>query len=486
MTISFRTRLFVVSALMVGSLLLVVLGVGGSSLLALETERLDQRLCQEARRLERSPPEPAELPRLELDVVGKLRLSDPGQLLLRFEPASGRDGVQSRRWDVELKTDQLDWELMLGEQRPAPPRGPRRGPGEPSRGEDRAVPAPVTCALASFAWHGRDWRGAMQQSPDGRSFVAADLAEMRSELGLQLRRALALLLPLALLLTLLGAWALASLSLRPVNRLREAMSGMTQKALDQRLPVAGEDREFKDLIGAYNAMLASLEKSFQQASRFSADAAHELKTPLTILQGRLEQAIRHADQRAIQSELMGLQDEVSRLADITRKLLLLSQADAGRLALHREPVDLSIMLNELLADADMLLDAPTLSGQIEAQLTIRVDALLLRQLLNNLLNNAVRYGRPGGTLSVEAGRKSGPAPGVEVIFSNDCAPISTQQRDRFFERFYRGDASHNRSIEGNGLGLSLAREIARAHGGDLTLEASAADQVVVRLWLPDA
>ena len=103
------------------------------------------------------------------------------------------------------------------------------------------------------------------------------------------------------------------------------MRGVTKAALDQRLDAAGEDREFKELITAYNVMLERLQQSFQQASRFSADAAHELKTPLTILRGRVEQAIKKSDNRAIQADLTQLLDEVGRLAAITRKLLLLSR-----------------------------------------------------------------------------------------------------------------------------------------------------------------
>jgi signal transduction histidine kinase len=229
-------------------------------------------------------------------------------------------------------------------------------------------------------------------------------------------------------------------------------------------------------------MLERLQISFQQASRFSADAAHELKTPLTILQGRLEQAVNHSDNRAIQAELTGLQDEVGRLTSITRKLLLLSQADAGRLALNITQIDLSGMLVELLSDAEMLLSGQELSSAIEPNLFTQGDVLLLRQMFNNLVSNAVRYCRPAGSILVTASARHG---GIEVVFRNACDPISQESRSHFFDRFYRGEASHNRAIEGNGLGLSLAREIARAHGGDLMLMRSVLDQVLVRLWLPD-
>jgi signal transduction histidine kinase len=360
---------------------------------------------------------------------------------------------------------------------------PKGGP--PKREESRPEPAgrqaPGACSLTSFTVAGARWRAAQFTTPAGSSFLSVDLAATEAELRGALRGALKIVIPLALALTALGAWLMSSLTMRPVLRLRDAMAGVTQKALDQRLPTAGEDREFRELIDAYNTMLARLEASFWQATRFSADAAHELRTPLTILQGRIEQALNRSEHGAIHDELTDMLEEVGRLATITRKLLLLSQADAGRLPLHLSGVDLTEMLDGLVADAQMLLTGQSLSSDVERGLITQGDALLLRQLLNNLLSNAVRYCLPGGWIRV-AGRRL-PA-GIEVIFANATAPIAAEERRRFFDRFYRGDPAHGRGTEGSGLGLSLAREIARAHGGDLTLEPSVGTEVRLRLWLP--
>jgi heavy metal sensor kinase len=311
--------------------------------------------------------------------------------------------------------------------------------------------------------------------------VAADAAAATDELLGVLRSTLGVVVPLALALVALGAWLLSAVSMRPVSRLREAMKSVNRKDLNRRLEGRGEDREFQELIGAYNAMLERLQASFEQASRFSADAAHELRTPLTILQGRLEQAIHKSDKRAIQSDLTEMLDELGRLSSVTRKLLLLSQADAGHLALHRRPVDLADMLDALVTDARMLVTDQAVTSAIEPGLTVNGDELLLRQLLNNLVSNAVRYGRPGGWINI-AGRRLPSA--IEVTVANAAVPIPAESRARLFDRFYRLDPARNRQSEGTGLGLSLAREIARAHGGELALEPSAADVVCVRLQLP--
>ena len=498
MIISFRTRLFVIAGLIVGLVLSAVLLVGYKRVLAFEVGQLDERLCMEGRRLATQPFRPDTVDRLQSDVMSKLRISAPEQLMLKFEASPGTvrdsDSFQSAGWQDFLTLDAKQWQPVAERQRPdANNDRPERRDSPPSR-EDRQPPGPqgaergsrqppneLRCALASFDASQRQWRAARVTSNDGSSMLAVDLAAIKGELQDAFAKALQIVIPLALLLTALGAWLLSTLTMRPVIRLQQAMANITQKALDARMPARGEDREFVALIDAYNAMLARLEASFQQASRFSSDAAHELKTPLTILQGHIEQALGEATQPALQAKLMGLLDEIARLSDITRKLLLLSQADAGYMALQRVPIDLSRMLEEMADDAQMLLTTQRLECNISRRLVVNGDAVLLRQLFNNLISNAVRHGLPGGGIRLNARATEG---GIEVEISNATQAIDAKNRAQFFDRFFRGDLAHSRTVEGSGLGLSLSREIALAHGGNLVMLPSAADVVSLRLTLP--
>jgi two-component system, OmpR family, heavy metal sensor histidine kinase CusS len=484
MTISFRTRLIAVAALVVTGVLSAVLALVWSNVRRVEIERLESRLCLEARRLASQRFDGEETGRLTVDVMGKLRLGDPTQLMLRIEPV-GAPPYQSAQWRPELRVDDLHWARLPDRKTDAAAELPRpKGPGREAIGTvpgPRGPPPRVECSIATFDHGGSRWHAALVASPDGRGVVAADAAAAVDELLGVLRGTLGLVVPLALGLVALGAWLLAAVSMRPVSRLREAMKSVSQKDLSQRLESRNEDREFQELIGAYNAMLERLQASFEQASRFSADAAHELRTPLTILQGRLEQAIHKSEKRAIQADLTDMLDELGRLAGVTRKLLLLSQADAGHLALHRERVDLTELLETLVNDAQMLVTDQTVTSAIEPGLSVNGDGLLLRQLLNNLVSNAVRYCKPGGWINIAGHRRQS---AFEVTFANSADPIPPESRARLFDRFYRLDPARNRQSEGSGLGLSLAREIARAHGGDLTLEPSPADAVKLKLLLP--
>ena len=437
----------------------------GSRVLAFETQRLDERLCDEARRL--AGPVPAnDLDHLGADMVAKLRLASRDQLLLAVDTSGGAQRLRSAHWPESLDIDRLAWTqdvVATLAQRPA----------------DTPVRSP--CALASFDFTGSQWRAALAGTASERGFVAADLASIRADLLGVWRQVASIALPLALLLTALAAWLLSGLALRPVVRLRDAMKAVDEKALDQRVPAAQEDREFKELITSYNKMLDRLEGSFHQASRFSADAAHELKTPLTILQGQLERAVQRTDGQALQLTLIEMLDEVGRLSSISRKLLLLSQADAGRLALHRRPVNLSEALNERIAEALTFGLDLTLSAEVADGLIVLADPQLLDQLLNNLTGNALKYTPTGGWIRWRAWATRS---GIVLELANFAPGLTPKDRSRFFERFFRGDAARSRQVDGHGLGLSLSRMIARAHGGDLTLEPCAEDALLLRLWLP--
>jgi len=456
---SFRTRIFVVTALTV---MLVLAGAGwlaGTRFERDERSRLDQRLCDEAQRLAGPLPVDA-MAQLEPDIAAKLHVPIEA-LLIASEAAGGADAQRSARWPATLAPDRLAW----------------------ARADAAAPPERPACALASFDQDGADWRAGRVGTPQGVGIVAADLAPLRADMRGRLRSVALATVPWSLLLAAVGAWVLSGLALKPVLRLQAAMRAVDEKALDQRLPGDDEDREFQPLVDAYNQMLTRLEASFHQASRFSADAAHELKTPLTVLQGRLEQALQACDGRAVQRDLADMLDEVARLASITRKLLLLSQADAGSLALQRSPVDLSAMLAERVAEAQALERPIAMRTEIAPGLTVNADAHLLGQLLDNLASNALKYTPAGGWIEWRAR----PVPGaVELLLSNSTPPLGASQRARFFERFFRADAAHSRRVDGQGLGLSLARVIARAHGGELSLAPSADDVVVLRLRLPTA
>ena len=344
----------------------------------------------------------------------------------------------------------------------------------------RPPPPPPRMAMARRLVDGAEWHLALASTAVARVAVGVDARVIEADMK-GIRNAFLVALPFALVLIGLGSWLFAARALRPVHKLVTTTRKVTVEGLGQRIDATGEDKEFAELIEVFNRMLGRLERSFQQAHRFTADAAHELKTPLAIVQGQLERAINQTEGRAIQTTLTSVLDEVRRLSVISRKLLLLSQADAGRLSLFREPVDLSKMLEELMEDTRMLAPNLALHANIQSGLQLQADSGLLRQVLHNLISNAIKYNVDGGWIRIATSRW---AQRIEVVVSNASHGIPAQDRGKIFERFFRADPAHSRHVEGVGLGLSLSREIARAHGGDLTLKSDATGAVEFSLLLP--
>ncbi len=368
-------------------------------------------------------------------------------------------------------------------------RGPGRGEGFfGMRFRNPGGPPPAAWPIETHAFYtqiadGREWRIGVMSNPYVTFVLGRNMGRFWNEMNV-LRNVFLLALPLALALIAAGGWWLAQRALRPIRALTAAAEGITARGLDQRIPMRDEDAEFNRLISVFNGMMDRLERSFQQAVRFSADAAHELKTPLTILQGELEQALQAAPAGSAQQETFGtLLEEVQRLKAVNRKLLLLSLADSGQLKPHLEPLDLTTALEEAVEDTQILAPGITIEQEIEAGVWVAADKDLLRQVLQNLTSNAIKYNHPKGLIRFML-RRAGNQ--VRLTVANTGSGIPREDRDKVFERFYRADKARNRAVDGTGLGLSLSREIARAHRGDLVLENTREGTAAFTLVLPAA
>ncbi|WP_426339395.1 ATP-binding protein [Pseudoduganella sp. S-14] len=278
------------------------------------------------------------------------------------------------------------------------------------------------------------------------------------------------------------AWYLAGRAMRPIEHLSGVMERIRASDLRQRVAADEEALEFERLVTVFNDMLDRLERSFLQSARFSGDAAHELRTPVSILQGELERAFERAGAYPeLEQSLADMLDEVRRLDNVVRKLLMLSRADAGQLQIPMQALDLVPVLRELADDLDLMAPERPLRLDLPPRMQAQGDADLLRQVLQNLVSNAVKYGVPQGWIAI-TGRRT--ASGWQIDVANASAGIAFEQRDRLFDRFYRAGHAYNRRVAGVGLGLALAREIARAHGGELRLSDCTASEVTFSLSLP--
>jgi heavy metal sensor kinase len=315
--------------------------------------------------------------------------------------------------------------------------------------------------------------------------VAVDLSPLQNW-ETSMWRTYSLILPATVLLLSIGGSWFYRKAMKPVDEIAAAADRITAERLDQRLPASGVRDEIGHLTEVLNRMINRLQQSFEQARRFSADASHELKTPLTILRGELESLLRSGQLPEVaEKSLLDLLDETGRLEHIVEGLLLLSQADSGTLHVGDDLVDLSALIEGLTDDIEILAERHGIAVEMKVAPTVLVkgSSQFLQQLVLNLCDNAIKYNRPGGTVRCELSTAQGTA---VARVSNTGVSIPPEHREQIFDRFYRAESSRTRAVpeSGQGLGLSICREIVRAHGGSLTIEPSEPGWNVFQFTLP--
>ncbi len=289
------------------------------------------------------------------------------------------------------------------------------------------------------------------------------------------------IIPLAVMAA--GGWWLTVRAFRPLQDLTQAARRIHEGNLEERIPPTGRGDEFDTLTTTFNEMTARLAASFDRVKSFTLHASHELKTPLAILRADYEELVddpqRSKEDRARFASHL---DEIERLARIVDGLSLLTKADASLVQLRREEVALDEVVREAAEDAGVLAEARqiTVSCSASQDITIHGDRHRLRQLLLILCDNAVKYNREGGSISLGLAMAGGHA----VLRVRNTGPgIPPAEQPRVFERFHRGESARRSRTDGCGLGLAIALWIARAHGGSLTFT-SAPDSTEFVLSLP--
>jgi two-component system, OmpR family, heavy metal sensor histidine kinase CusS len=282
------------------------------------------------------------------------------------------------------------------------------------------------------------------------------------------RRVLAAAVSLAALLAATFGWAATRAGLRPLRRVTALAASLDANRLDARLPQAEVPAEIESLVVAFNAMLARLEDSFRRLSEFSADIAHELRTPISNFMVQGQVALSEA--RSIEQYrevLYSSLEEYERMGQMVDDMLFLAQADNGQLRPSTGPVDLAAEIQTLFD----YLDAWSEDRGVALRLTgaaapVTGDRLMLRRAFSNLLTNAIRHTPRGAEVLVCL---EGGAEGTRVQVANPGDPIPEEHLPRLFDRFYRPDPSRRRQGEGAGLGLAIVKSVIDAHWGTVAV-----------------
>lgn len=333
---------------------------------------------------------------------------------------------------------------------------------------------------ASVVWHAARFTGRL----DGPEvwIRETDANKMIDQMWALRDRNLMRVVPFIVLMLSLMTIYMMRVIMKPIDSIEENMLRLNATNLGESSPYQAPYREFEKLVNVFEGLRVRLNESFIKARRFASDASHELRTPLTILRGQAEQLIHEVPVGSgTQIRARTMSDEVERLIEITEKLLLLSRADANSLLQKQADVNFSELVLKLISDAHTFQTGIQITSDIQKDVVWHCDQTLVSQLLQNLYANAVSYNVPGGWIHLSLHTADG---SLHLSIENPTQDTPVDLVERAFDRFYRGDASHARQVDGLGLGLSICSEIVQLHHGVLTLAETSRCTVIVNLKAP--
>ncbi len=316
-------------------------------------------------------------------------------------------------------------------------------------------------AVRRFAAGGAVYRAVAVQSMET---IAADLRSFR--------RLLYICFPLLVVVAGFGGFALATRSLAPLKEMAAQAREITSSSLDRRLEVRSAAAELEVLSASFNELLARLDQSFDTMRRFVADASHELRTPLAVIRGEADVALaRERGSAEYRESLAVIQDESRRLCRLLEDLLNLARADAGHVKLNAQDLYLDDLVAECCRTVKPLAEARQVAVECNSaqDVPFQGDEGLLRRMVLNLLDNAIRYTPAGGMVRVSV-EPNGAGPRIHVADNGIGIPL--EAASHVFERFYRVDKARTREAGGFGLGLSIVKWIAEAHHGSVQMTSS--------------
>jgi heavy metal sensor kinase len=453
-TIRFRLTLWYVAFLTV--LLLLFAGIIAVVENRNEAIELDATLRAAAHAVARGPHSPDSLPRLD-EIPRLLKAEHPdGGLYLRLSTPDGR-------------LLRVAGDTRLAEQVAAP-----------RSWHDSGTVATVSLPSGKRA---RVYREEQSASAWGKIRVEVGGVNRDHRELIRLLGAIALAAPPTLALAVLMGLFLAGRALQPMEAVTRTARSLSAGDLSRRIALPGPNDEIKRLADTFDAMLARLEAAFRSQQSFVADASHELRTPLTILQGHADLVLSdpHADIGQYRRAMEVMRSEVRRLSRLVASLLTLARADAGSLTVAPDWVDLAALCDDALAHLRPLAGTRTLAREGPSELLMLGDPDWLRQLLLNLIENAIRHTAPDGTIRIVIAHHGG---SIHVEIRDDGSGIASEHLPHVMDRFYRADKARSRSQGGAGLGLPIARWIVEQHHGTIALESAPGIGTTARITLP--
>ena len=291
-------------------------------------------------------------------------------------------------------------------------------------------------------------------------------------------------MPVTLAVSLAGGWFMAGRALRPVDAITLAAQRIAEGDLTQRLTAPASADEIGRLTNTFNDMIDRLETSFRQIRQFSSDVSHEMRTPLTVMRGETELALRrpreNEDYKAVMESNL---EEIDRMTRIVDELLFLSRADMGEVKMEHLTVPLDWLIEDVQRQASLLGQEQNIQVALISNVPAVVsgDELRLRELFLNLVDNAIKYSRFGGTVEMALTIEQGQA---RLSVTDHGIGIAEEDWPQIFDRFYRTDNARAHTKKGTGLGLAICSWIAESHHGRIEVQSQVGEGSTFTVWLP--
>lgn len=321
---------------------------------------------------------------------------------------------------------------------------------------------------------------------DGRTIAYVQvLRDLRSEYRfIELLTALIITADLmGIIISVIAGFILSKRLLNPIDKITTTARNISSSDLSSRIEVYNQDDEIGRLALTFNDMIGRLQHAFEKQKQFVSDASHEMKTPISIIQGYINLMDRWGkeDKNILQESINAIKKETSAMKDMIEKLLVLAGGDSNSIILHKEVFNLRELLAEIIAECELIDSEHKFDYVADKKLALDGDRKWIKQMLRALLDNSIKYTPEAGKISVSAESRAGQ---VKIVVKDTGIGIPADELDNIFTRFYRVDKSRDKESGGSGLGLAIVQWITEAHGGSISAQSEVSKGTSICIWLP--
>ena len=284
-------------------------------------------------------------------------------------------------------------------------------------------------------------------------------------------------------ISLLAGYLISRRMLLPIDRITKAAQSISINNLNRRIEVSQAEDELSRLAETFNEMIGRLKQSFDKQSQFVSDASHELRTPISVIQGYIGLIDRWGkdDRSVLQESIDAIKNETSGMTELIEKLLFLARGDSGGQKLQMNEFSLNELLEEVYKESRLISQIHDLHCDVAEEITLTADRKMIKQVLRALIDNSLKFTPPDGTITVRAGKRND---AVHIAVADTGIGIPEDEVNNIFNRFYRVDKARSKESGGSGLGLSIVKWIVDAHGGSIRAESTIGKGTAITIMLP--